>query len=564
MLETCLSNKIIRDFLNHYKQSRWQKLIPSLIEIAILNLHSSFHSLFFSEEDINNIIQELKRKQNKNIIRYEQKKKKDKTHIIFCKPSNKWRTADGGVEPNKSYSFRKNDNKDRDFLIDNSSISNHSTNNNRKKIKSTKSKIKEQVEMDKRKYYNKRYGDNNNYRKPINQIEKINYAISYDKNLQPELIEKTTFNKNKKGRKKIIQKMTQEEYEQQYPLEQNKEYNNENGNDYDYEEGDNEEHYEENKEEEYYELQAQNNHNYKNNIDSLDNNSFKNNNNIPFSNNQNKKRNNLYHYKNELINQNNNIYINNLKQSNNNSIKNDEENNNVELIQNPQQSFNPKYYKNSSEQASNELNPERNNNINIENNYNDQQSPNIGYKYNPISNSQYNINNYKGGISESDDKSSKLIGIEKKYQKKIDELEQNFINNNNNDNNNNIDNYANKLKVNVTNMEEYTMKKGINSNEYINNKNNYNNNNMNNNQEENIDDENNDNFNEEMNNYQYNNNINDINEENQLSDSEMNDEGVLSQMSNMTERTKLLLKKTMDEYPPMEEDTFYDQNSLTK
>ena len=53
-------------------------------------------------------------------------------------------------------------------------------------------------------------------------------------------------------------------------------------------------------------------------------------------------------------------------------------------------------------------------------------------------------------------------------------------------------------------------------------------------------------------------------EENHLSDSDMNDGGLLSQMSNMTERTKLLLKRTMDEYPPLEEDTLYEQNLITK
>ena len=487
MLEACLGNKVIRDFLKHYKQSRWQKLIPSLIEIAILNLNSSFHTLFFSEEDINNIIQELKGSQTQNNFGHKHKLRKDRTHIIFSKPSHEWRTADGGVVSLKSHSLRKNYKRDRDFLFDNSSVSNHSTskhsnNHHRKKIKNVKSKIREQIEMDKINYYNRRYRDdddynNNNYGKPFNQIKKINYAISYDKNLQPELIEKTTFNKNKKGRKKIIQKMTQEEYEQQFPQ---REYYNEN----EYYHNNND--YEENEEEEYYALQIQAN---------VQNN----NNNISNANYQNQKRNNLYHYKNDII-------VNNLKESNNSSMRNAEENNKGEIMQNPQQSFNPQYYKNS-----NELNQERNNYINIENNSNEQPSPNIGYKY-------------RGRISESDDKSSKLIGIEKKYQKKIDELEQNILNNNDNndnkDNNNNIDNidnYANKLQVNVTDMEEYM-----------------------------------------------NNNMNASEEENQLSDNEMNDEGVLSQMSNMTERTKLLFKKTMDEYPPMEEDTFYDQNSLTK
>ena len=115
----------------------------------------------------------------------------------------------------------------------------------------------------------------------------------------------------------------------------------------------------------------------------------------------------------------------------------------------------------------------------------------------------------------------------KKYQKKIDELEKNIINAGDN-NLNNIDNYANKLNVNITNMEEYSK----------NNNNNYQYNNMNNIDEEAYE-----------------------NEENNLSDMDVNDMdgGVLSQMSNMSERTKSLLKRTMDEYPPLEEDTLFEQ-----
>ena len=126
MLEECLRNKVIRDFLNLYKQARWKKLIPSLIEIAILNLNSSFNTLFFSEEDIFNIIEELKLNQNKqNGIPDGQKQKREiRQHIIFSKPSNEWRTADGGVEPISSNNFRRIDN--RNFSYDGSIISNNS------------------------------------------------------------------------------------------------------------------------------------------------------------------------------------------------------------------------------------------------------------------------------------------------------------------------------------------------------------------------------------------------------------------------------------------------------
>ena len=62
--------------------------------------------------------------------------------------------------------------------------------------------------------------------------------------------------------------------------------------------------------------------------------------------------------------------------------------------------------------------------------------------------------------------------------------------------------------------------------------------------------------------YNMNNNEDEVNEneENNLSDMDINDGGVLSQMSNMSERTKSLFKRAMDEYPPLEEDTFYEQS----
>ena len=494
MLETCLNNKTIRDFLNNYETSRWKQLVPSLIEIAILNLNSSFNTVIFSEEDIKNIIAELKTSQNSKNTQSQKPKRDTDSHIIFSKPSNQWRTADGGVPPISG-------NKEKEFYFDNSSLTNTSKYNkdnkeiarenmmNKKIIKNTKSKIKEQVENDKRNYYNKVNGNNvNNINKPI---EKINYAISYDKNLEPELIEKTTINNNKKGGKKIVEKMTQEEYEQKFPDE---EKNIENEYEEEEDDDNNEQNYEENEEEEYYEAPNQNFNNIQYN------------NNIQSNNNQNKDRKNLYHYKTDY-NQNNKNVSNKMNQENKTY------NNNQDFMQNPQQSFNPKSFKNNIPQN---INKGKNNYINIENNANEPQ--NNEYNYNPNPSEQYN-NNYKIGMSESDDKSSKFIGIEQKYQKKIDELEKNIINTG--------DNYGDKLKVNITNMEDYNK----NNNQYQN----YQYNNMNNNEEE---------MNE--------------NEENNLSDMDMNqvDGGVLSQMSNMSERTKDLFKRTMDEYPPLDEDTF--------
>ena len=60
-----------------------------------------------------------------------------------------------------------------------------------------------------------------------------------------------------------------------------------------------------------------------------------------------------------------------------------------------------------------------------------------------------------------------------------------------------------------------------------------------------------------------NNEINDEEEEDEEGEYliyEGDDDAVLSQMSNISERTKSLLKRTMDEYPPGDEDTLFEQN----
>ena len=87
MLENCLKHKIIRDFLKNYSQEKWPIIIPSLIEIAILNLKSSFKTLFFSEEDFKNILSDLKENLNLGNPFITQKEK------IRKKPSTDWRNG---------------------------------------------------------------------------------------------------------------------------------------------------------------------------------------------------------------------------------------------------------------------------------------------------------------------------------------------------------------------------------------------------------------------------------------------------------------------------------------
>ena len=62
-----MKNKIIYDFLQKYKQKKWVNIIPSLLEIAILNLYISFKRYIFSESDLSLIIENLRLKYNSGL-----------------------------------------------------------------------------------------------------------------------------------------------------------------------------------------------------------------------------------------------------------------------------------------------------------------------------------------------------------------------------------------------------------------------------------------------------------------------------------------------------------------
>ena len=159
--------KTIKNFLLNYNESRWSKLIPSLLEIAILNLHISFKTNFFSEKDLENIIFDLKSNFTKKLRKKELTMKADLDQIIIQKSKNK---------ENNSYKEYENE-KDYEY--------NSKNNLNEKQMPKT--------------------------------VNKSNYAISYDKNLRPEIIEKTELKTTKKGKQgKIIKRMTEEEYNAQY------------------------------------------------------------------------------------------------------------------------------------------------------------------------------------------------------------------------------------------------------------------------------------------------------------------------------------------------------------
>ena len=77
--------KTIKNFLLNYNESSWSRLIPSLLEIAILNLHISFKTYFFSEKDLENIINDLKSNFKKKLRNNEISNNRNLDEIILEK-----------------------------------------------------------------------------------------------------------------------------------------------------------------------------------------------------------------------------------------------------------------------------------------------------------------------------------------------------------------------------------------------------------------------------------------------------------------------------------------------
>ena len=471
MLEEILENKIIYEFLTLYDHSFWKKLIPSLLEIAILNLKSSFNTLIFSEQDIDSIIHDLKVKK-KIIPNFNKKpksikdteKEKEKEHIIYYKPSTEWRTIEGWGEP--------------DNLIHHRYCHSWKYSNKRKQ-KHLKRKKKNFVDNDERNYYYTSSENNLINNNNINTKKRVNYAISYDKNLVPEIIESKIVKESQKGKKKIIQKMTQEEYAKKFKEDnQNNDENDEKNN-------------RKNKIKKLFQslgpkklkyidinINERNLSPY-NSSCSYNFSNIKTKNKSPKLDNINKKRNNLYHYKINYSTQRNNVshnLIKNTKMSNYGNYKSGLQNNLIELNANSLKGFGKHYFKNENSSNKKALNKKftkikkNNNYINIENS--SIKEPNKqNYTYNNNINLNGNINSQKylyGERSSDSAQNSEFIGIIKKYEKKIDELEKNILKNHNNlknknikseQNNNNFDNFFNKLKVNIINMEDYALKK---------------------------------------------------------------------------------------------------------
>ena len=245
MLENCLRHKIIRDFLKHYTENRWKDLIPSLIEIGILNLQQSFNKIFFTNEELRKILRHLQISQIEKDKEKNREKEKDNKEYLIEQNINKDNEKNFDIKNNTNRNeFERNDknmlfkSQSKTNEIQNTNINGggynndyiyniNNTNNYSQRMQIVDIKSFNQDKNDKFKSYyeamievknniknNYHYFKNNisnefknkiirqkgEYYKKINieknknnhkkKVDKISYAISYDKDLRPANISK--------------------------------------------------------------------------------------------------------------------------------------------------------------------------------------------------------------------------------------------------------------------------------------------------------------------------------------------------------------------------------------
>ena len=217
MLESCLSHKIIRDFLKNHTENKWKDIIPILIEIGILNLQKTFNKLIYTYEELKKISLNLQHEQ----IEKDKEKSKDinKENIydslnvdiddkkINSKNQN-IKTDGGDIKEQKIHIIDsgKNNQEKQDKLKISNDIVKEMKNiikNNYQFFKNNLTKdLKNKLTKEKKEHFKKLVIEQNN-KKDQKKKDKISYAISYDKNLRPSSISKkinntTTNNTNLK------------------------------------------------------------------------------------------------------------------------------------------------------------------------------------------------------------------------------------------------------------------------------------------------------------------------------------------------------------------------------
>ena len=80
MIDIILKRKPIREFLYNYSNERWKEIIPTVMEIGVLNLKNSFGTYQFSKEDFDSILHDLHTFKPQTFIKEPHKSKKYNHH----------------------------------------------------------------------------------------------------------------------------------------------------------------------------------------------------------------------------------------------------------------------------------------------------------------------------------------------------------------------------------------------------------------------------------------------------------------------------------------------------
>ena len=207
-----------REFLSNYPTKLWNKIIPDVFEIGILNLKNSFNTLKFSHQEFENILFELRNynpENNENYINEEEEEisESNNTNSIsnneisinsnqsINKTGKKITTARAEVFIPDIKEIERNIPKihpRRPYYNSIDDIKEKNRENNRN-LNYVESKIRAQVLNDKmiHKAIKTQKNVNRNNQRDIRQRNNnINYAMSFDKNLKMEQISKKENNSN--------------------------------------------------------------------------------------------------------------------------------------------------------------------------------------------------------------------------------------------------------------------------------------------------------------------------------------------------------------------------------
>lgn len=217
MIEIIFKRRPIRDFLKQYPSEKWKEIIPDVLEIGVLNLKNSFNTYLFSKEDFSNILFDL-RNFNSNSKSSKPKKthrQKDKFEQEKSDSSESHQNELNDINLDSEYStqkMRKTTAQEEVYFPDETEMKYKNQNfktrprrpyyttqeeireqnrENQRNIAYAESKIRPQVLNDKMIHHALKNGEHvNNSSKQRTKNKGINYVINYDKNLQPESIQK--------------------------------------------------------------------------------------------------------------------------------------------------------------------------------------------------------------------------------------------------------------------------------------------------------------------------------------------------------------------------------------